>query len=220
MTADDRGSDRKELTVSSPLAGGVVAILRGRRAEHLDTVLDVLVDAGIRSLEVTLNTPGALEAIRRARTRFGEEVSVGAGTVRTVADVEDAVAAGAQFLVSPHTDPALVARARELAVAYLPGALTPTEIVAAWNAGAAAVKLFPARLGGPRYLRDLREPLPHIPIVPTGGGSAENGGEGVAAGAAGRRGGGGRGRGAPGGGEPAPPPPPPPRPGKGGPPAT
>ncbi|OLE30532.1 MAG: 2-dehydro-3-deoxyphosphogluconate aldolase [Actinobacteria bacterium 13_1_20CM_3_71_11] len=171
------------MTVSSPLAGGVVAILRGRRAEHLDTVLDVLVDAGIRSLEVTLNTPGALEAIRRARTRFGEEVSVGAGTVRTVADVEDAVAAGAQFLVSPHTDPALGARARELSAAYLPGALTPTEIVTAWNSGAAAVKLFPARLGGPRYLRDLREPLPDIPIVPTGGVSAENVGEWFAAGA-------------------------------------
>src|SRR5256714_9969802 len=168
MTADDRGSDRKELAVGSPLAGGVVAILRGRRAEHLDTVLDVLVDAGIRSLEVTLNTPGALEAIRRARTRFGEEVSVGAGTVRTVADVEDAVAAGAQFLVSPHTDPALGARARERSAAYLPGALTPTEIVTAWNSGAAAVKLFPARLGGPRYLRDLREAVPATPILPTG----------------------------------------------------
>jgi 2-dehydro-3-deoxyphosphogluconate aldolase / (4S)-4-hydroxy-2-oxoglutarate aldolase len=171
------------LTVSSPLAGGVVAIVRGRRAEHLDAVLDALVDSGIRSLEVTLNTPGALEAIRRARTRFGEEVSVGAGTVRSVADVEDAVAAGAQFLVSPHTDPALGARARELSAAYLPGALTPTEIVAAWNSGAAAIKLFPARLGGPRYLRDLREPLPDIPIVPTGGVSAENVAEWFAAGA-------------------------------------
>jgi len=169
--------------VSSPLAGGVVAILRGRRAEHLDAVLDALVDAGIRSLEVTLNTPGALEAIRRARTRFGDEVCVGAGTVRTVADVEDAVAAGAQFLVSPHTDPALGARARELSAAYLPGAMTPSEIVAAWNSGAAAVKLFPARLGGPRYLRDLREPLPDIPIVSTGGVSAENVGEWFAAGA-------------------------------------
>lgn len=169
--------------MSSPLAGGVVAIVRGRRAEHLDAVLDALVDAGIRSLEVTLNTPGALEAIRRAGTRFGEEVSVGAGTVRSVADVEDAVAAGAQFLVSPHTDPALGARARELSAAYLPGALTPSEIVAAWNSGAAAIKLFPARLGGPRYLRDLREPLPDIPIVPTGGVSAENVAEWFAAGA-------------------------------------
>lgn len=169
--------------MSSPLAGGVVAIVRGRRAEHLDAVLDALVDSGIRSLEVTLNTPGALEAIRRAGTRFGEEVSVGAGTVRSVADVEDAVAAGAQFLVSPHTDPALGARARELSAAYLPGALTPSEIVAAWNSGASAIKLFPARLGGPRYLRDLREPLPDIPIVPTGGVSAENVAEWFAAGA-------------------------------------
>ncbi len=169
--------------MSSPLAGGVVAIVRGRRAEHLDAVLDTLVESGIRSLEVTLNTPGALEAIRRAVGRFGPDVAVGAGTVRTVADVEDAVAAGAQFLVSPHTDPALGDRARELAAPYLPGALTPSEIVAAWNSGVAAIKLFPARLGGPRYLRDLREPLPDIPIVPTGGVSAENVAEWFAAGA-------------------------------------
>jgi 2-dehydro-3-deoxyphosphogluconate aldolase/(4S)-4-hydroxy-2-oxoglutarate aldolase len=171
------------LTVNSPIAGGVVAIVRGRRAEHLDAVLDVLVEAGIRSLEITLNTPGALEGIRRAIARFGTETTVGAGTVRTVADVEDAVAAGARFLVSPHTDPALTARARELGVAYLPGAFTATEIVSAWNAGAAAVKLFPARLGGPRYLRDLREPLPDVPIVPTGGVSADNVAEWFAAGA-------------------------------------
>jgi len=169
--------------LSSPLAGGVVAILRGRRAEHLDAVLDVLVAAGIRSLEITLNTPGALETIRRAGARFGTDATVGAGTVRTVADVEDAIEAGAQFLVSPHTDPALQSRARELGAAYLPGALTATEIVAAWNAGAAAIKLFPARLGGPRYLRDLREPLPDIPIVPTGGVSAGNVADWFAAGA-------------------------------------
>src|SRR5205085_3252039 len=108
---------------------------------------------------------------------------VGAGTVRTVDDVEAAVDAGAVYLVSPHTDPALCARAGQLGAAYLPGAFTPTEIVAAWSAGAAAVKLFPARLGGPRYLRDIREPLPDIPIVPTGGVSAENAAEWFAAGA-------------------------------------
>lgn len=165
------------------LAGGVVAILRGRRGEHLDAALEVLVDAGIRSLEITLNTPGALEALRRAGTRFGPEVAVGAGTVRTVADLDAAVAAGAGFLVSPHSEPVLGARARELGVAYLPGAFTPTEIVAAWTAGATAVKLFPARLGGPRYLRDIREPLPDIPILPTGGVSVENVAEWFAAGA-------------------------------------
>jgi len=169
--------------LSFPLAGGVVAILRGRRAEHLDAVVGVLVDSGIRSLEITLNTPGALESIRRAGARFGTDATVGAGTVRTVADVEDAVEAGARFLVSPHTDPALQIRARELGAAYLPGAFTATEIVAAWNSGAAAIKLFPARLGGPRYLRDLREPLPDVPIVPTGGVSADNVAEWFAAGA-------------------------------------
>ncbi len=167
----------------NPLAGRVVAILRGRRAERLDDVIAVLVDAGIRSVEVTLNTPGALDAIRRAVRRYEPEVAVGAGTVRTVGDLEAAVEAGAGFLVSPHTDPALGARARKLDVPYLPGALTPTEIVAAWAAGASAVKLFPARLGGPRYLRDLREPLHDIPIVPTGGVSAENVADWLAAGA-------------------------------------
>ena len=165
------------------LAGGVVAILRGRRAEHLDAVLGVLVEAGIRSLEITLNTPGALAAIRRAGETFGPDVTVGAGTVRTVDDVDAAVGAGAAYLVSPHTDPALAARVRHLGAAYLPGAFTPTEIVAAWAAGAAAVKLFPARLGGPRYLRDIREPLPDIPIVPTGGVSAQNVADWFAAGA-------------------------------------
>src|SRR5439155_18346764 len=107
----------------------------------------------------------------------------GAGTVRTVDDVDAAVGAGAAYLVSPHTDPALAARSRQLGAAYLPGAFTPTEIVAAWAAGAAAVKLFPARLGGPRYLRDIREPLPDIPIVPTGGVSAQNVADWFAAGA-------------------------------------
>jgi 2-dehydro-3-deoxyphosphogluconate aldolase/(4S)-4-hydroxy-2-oxoglutarate aldolase len=161
----------------------VVAILRGRRAEHLDAVLGVLVDAGIRSLEITMTTPDALLAVRRAAARFGPEVTIGAGTVRTTADLDAAIDAGAAFLVSPHTDPVLAARARELGVAYLPGALTPTEIVVAMTAGATAVKLFPARLGGPRYLRDIREPLPDIPIVPTGGVSAENVADWFAAGA-------------------------------------
>jgi 2-dehydro-3-deoxyphosphogluconate aldolase/(4S)-4-hydroxy-2-oxoglutarate aldolase len=169
--------------MADPLAGGVVAILRGRSSAHLDAVVDVLVEAGIRSLEVTLTTPDALAAVGRSVARFGSAVAIGAGTVRTVLDVAAAVDAGAAYLVSPHTDPALASRARSLGVAYLPGAFTPTEIVAAMAAGATAVKLFPARLGGPRYLRDIREPLPDVPIVPTGGVSAENAAEWFAAGA-------------------------------------
>jgi 2-dehydro-3-deoxyphosphogluconate aldolase/(4S)-4-hydroxy-2-oxoglutarate aldolase len=169
--------------MDSILAGGVVAILRARRGDYLDAVLDTLVEAGIRCLEVTLNTPGALEALHRAGTRFGAEVVLGAGTVRTLSDADSAVLAGARFLVSPHTDPALAGRANEHGVGYLPGALTPTEIVTAWGAGATAVKLFPARLGGPRYLRDLREPLADIPVVPTGGVSIDSVPEWFAAGA-------------------------------------
>jgi 2-dehydro-3-deoxyphosphogluconate aldolase / (4S)-4-hydroxy-2-oxoglutarate aldolase len=161
--------------LSSALGDGLIAIVRGRRAEHLDAVLDTLAEAGVRSLEVTMNTPGALAAVRRAVDRHGPAgVAVGAGTVRTPADARAAVDAGACYLVSPHTDPAIGAAARSAGVAWLPGALTPTEVVAAWSAGADVVKLFPARLGGPRYLRDLREPLDDIPIVPTGGVTAES----------------------------------------------
>ncbi|HKT00535.1 MAG TPA: bifunctional 4-hydroxy-2-oxoglutarate aldolase/2-dehydro-3-deoxy-phosphogluconate aldolase [Rugosimonospora sp.] len=167
-----------------PLAGPVVAILRSRHAEHLDRVLDTLLDAGVASLEVTLNTPGALDCLRRFRDRLPDGVRLGAGTVRRVSDVDEAVAAGATFLVSPHTDPVLVARARELGVDYLPGALTPTEVAAAWALRPRAVKLFPARQGGPRYLRDLLEPLDDVALVPTGGVTIETVGDWFAAGAA------------------------------------
>jgi 2-dehydro-3-deoxyphosphogluconate aldolase/(4S)-4-hydroxy-2-oxoglutarate aldolase len=158
----------------SPLGGGLIAIVRGRRGDHLDAALDTLAEAGVRSLEITLNTPGALDALRRAGRRLGSEVALGAGTVRGVDGARAAVDAGAAYLVSPHTNPSIGEVAREAGVAWLPGAFTPTEVVAAWDAGADAVKLFPARLGGPRYLRDLREPLDDIPIVPTGGVTAES----------------------------------------------
>jgi 2-dehydro-3-deoxyphosphogluconate aldolase/(4S)-4-hydroxy-2-oxoglutarate aldolase len=162
----------------------VIAILRGRRAEHLDRVLDTLVEAGVVSLEVTLNTPGALDCLRRAADRLPDGVRLGAGTVRRVSDVDEVVAAGGTFVVCPHTDPAIAERARQAGVDYLPGAFTATEVLAAWSLGARAVKLFPARLAGPRYLRDLREPLDDVAIVPTGGVSADSVGEWFAAGAA------------------------------------
>jgi 2-dehydro-3-deoxyphosphogluconate aldolase/(4S)-4-hydroxy-2-oxoglutarate aldolase len=167
-----------------PLGGGLIAIIRGHQAEHLDAALDILAEAGLRSLEITLNTPGALDALRRARGRFGADIALGAGTVRGVDAARSALDAGAGYLVSPHIDPAIGEVAKAAGVAWLPGALTPTEIVAAWTAGADAVKLFPARIGGPRYLRDLREPLDDIPIVPTGGITAESIADWFAAGAA------------------------------------
>ncbi|GIH21396.1 bifunctional 4-hydroxy-2-oxoglutarate aldolase/2-dehydro-3-deoxy-phosphogluconate aldolase [Rugosimonospora africana] len=169
---------------TSPLADGLIAILRGRSATHLDSVIDTLVDAGVRTLEVTLNTPDALGALRRATDRLGDRVLIGAGTVRTTSQAHDAVAAGARFLVSPHTDPEIGQVAHASSADWLPGAFTATEVASAWAAGATAVKLFPARLGGPRYLRDLREPLDDIPIVPTGGVDADSVADWFAAGAA------------------------------------
>jgi 2-dehydro-3-deoxyphosphogluconate aldolase/(4S)-4-hydroxy-2-oxoglutarate aldolase len=162
---------------------GVVAIVRGRSGERTDAVVDTLVAAGIRSVEITLNTPGALDAIRAARGRYGDDVEIGAGTVRTPEQVDAAAAAGAAYVVSPHTAARIGARAGALGLGWYPGAFTATEVITAWELGATAVKLFPASTGGPRYLRELLAPLDDVRIVPTGGVSATNAGEFIAAGA-------------------------------------
>ncbi|MFR9725548.1 bifunctional 4-hydroxy-2-oxoglutarate aldolase/2-dehydro-3-deoxy-phosphogluconate aldolase [Streptomyces sp. MS19] len=151
-----------------PGPAGVVAIVRLGTAPP-DDVCAALVDAGVPALEVTLTTPGAEAAIARWR-EAGVAAAVGAGTVRTADDVRRAARAGAQFLVTPTTSPAVLATAAELDVPVLCGALTPTEIDAAWQLGAAAVKVFPAdALGGAAYVKALQAPLPDIPLVPTGG---------------------------------------------------
>jgi 2-dehydro-3-deoxyphosphogluconate aldolase / (4S)-4-hydroxy-2-oxoglutarate aldolase len=158
----------------------IVAVLRG--VMEPDRVVDVLAAAGIGVVEITLETPGALDAIRRLRSRG--DVSVLAGTVRTLGDVEAAVEAGAEACVEPAFVPSVVARCRELDVPAIPGALSPSEIEAAWSSGAALVKLFPARLGGPAYVADVVKPLPDVPLICTGGVTSENAGDFLTAGAA------------------------------------
>jgi 2-dehydro-3-deoxyphosphogluconate aldolase / (4S)-4-hydroxy-2-oxoglutarate aldolase len=123
-------------------------------------------------VEITLDDPGAIGAIQRARARG--DVTVLAGTVRTAAQVDAAVAAGAEAVVGPGTSAAVLERAAALGVAAIPGALTPTEVELAWAAGAALVKLFPASLGGPDYVRDLLAPLADVPLLVTGGVDATN----------------------------------------------
>jgi 2-dehydro-3-deoxyphosphogluconate aldolase/(4S)-4-hydroxy-2-oxoglutarate aldolase len=147
----------------------VVAILRAENADRAETVVDVLVEAGVRCLELTLTTRGALEVVERLAARVPRDVEVGVGTVLTAADVDRSVDAGATFVVSPSVEPEVIAAALRRRVASYPGAFTPTEIAAAWKAGASAVKLFPAGQLGPGYLKDVRAPLPDIPVVPTGG---------------------------------------------------
>ena len=148
----------------------LIAVFRGLMPNRVSAVADVLQASGILVMEITMDSPEAEKSIERLAPR----TVVGAGTVMDVADAEAAVAAGAAFLVSPHTDFGVVEWAADRGVPVLPGALTPTEIVTAWNAGAAAVKIFPAAVGGPGLLRAVGGPLSDIPLIPTGGLTAEN----------------------------------------------
>lgn len=149
---------------------GVVAIIRLRSHEPPEALAEALVRGGVTSMEVTVPTPGALSAVERWREVFGEQIRVGAGTVRSAEDAAAAVGAGAQFLVTPGLYLPVLERADEDRIPVYCGAATPTEIDAAWQHGAAAVKVFPAReLGGPGYIRAVRDPLADVPLVPTGG---------------------------------------------------
>jgi 2-dehydro-3-deoxyphosphogluconate aldolase / (4S)-4-hydroxy-2-oxoglutarate aldolase len=151
-------------------AARAVAILR--RVADAERVVDELVGGGITVVEITLDSEGALETIERLRAR--PELTVLAGTVRTVADVDAAVGAGAQACVGPGFAPEVVVRCGELGVDAVPGALTPSEVDAAWRTGAELVKLFPASSVGPDYVRALRAPLADVPLLVTGGVNAGN----------------------------------------------
>ena len=147
----------------------VVAILRAEDASRAEAVVDVLLENGIRSLELTLTTKGALDVVERLAATVPDGTDLGVGTVLTADDVDRAVDAGARFVVSPSVVPAVIEAAARRGIASYPGALTPTEIHTAWAAGASAVKLFPGGALGPGYLKAVRAPLPDIPLVPTGG---------------------------------------------------
>lgn len=162
---------------------GVVAIIRGASADEAVAMGEALLRGGVMGVEVTYSTPGCCSAIERLAAKAPKEAAIGVGTVLTRDQLDDAVKAGATYMVSPHTDPALIDRCKELGVAALPGAVTPTEVVTAWKAGATVIKLFPGSLVGVDYLKALRAPLPQIPIMPTGGVSVDNLHEWFAAGA-------------------------------------
>ena len=148
----------------------VVAILRAAEAERFLEVGRVLYQGGVRAIEVTLTSRGALEAFGRLQEELPEDAVLGVGTVRSVEQAERAVAAGAAYLVAPEFRPEVVAWAVGRGVPVVPGALTPTEVAAAWGAGATAVKVFPvSAVGGAAYVKAVRAPLPEVPLVPTGG---------------------------------------------------
>jgi 2-dehydro-3-deoxyphosphogluconate aldolase/(4S)-4-hydroxy-2-oxoglutarate aldolase len=147
----------------------VVAILRGHDAGRMAQTARALAGAGVRCIEVALNTTGALAALRGLAADPPVGALLGAGTVLDPGDARNAVAGGARYLITPNVDVDVIAAGRSLGVPVIPGAFTPTEIAAARRAGAAAVKVFPAGTGGPGYLRAVRAPLRDIPLVATGG---------------------------------------------------
>ena len=149
----------------------LIAILRGITPAEIDAVCEVLYESGFRMLEIPLNSPDALESIRRAANRWheGEKMLIGAGTVLNVPMAEAAADAGAEFLVSPACSPAVIETAHRRGAAVIPGALTPNEILHAWEAGADLVKLFPILPGQEQYVKTVMAPLSHIPFIVTGG---------------------------------------------------
>jgi 2-dehydro-3-deoxyphosphogluconate aldolase / (4S)-4-hydroxy-2-oxoglutarate aldolase len=166
------------------IEAGIIAIIRGDFAHVMDALVDALLAGGVRALEVTMNSPGALESIAAAVRQGGDGVLVGAGTVLEVPQVKQVAQTGARFIVSPDTFPDVIEAALDYRLEPIPGALTPSEVRMAVRAGARLVKLFPATLGGPAYLRDIRAPLDTVAFVPTGGITPQNAGGYFAAGAA------------------------------------
>lgn len=152
-----------------PLDREVIAIVRKVPVSAARSTAEALMEGGIRLLEVTMNTEGALDILADWRERYGDRLRIGAGTVLDRDDAERAVAAGAEFLISPNLDEEVIAYGREQGVEVWPGVMTPTEIVRAWKAGASAVKVFPAGTLGPRYFREVRAPLDRIPLIAVGG---------------------------------------------------
>jgi len=165
------------------LASKAVAVIRMTDAAKLAKVAAALREGGITALEITMTVPGAVEIIRTMARDKGSGALIGAGTVLDAGTASDVIAAGADFVVSPITDRDMIRVCREDQILVVPGAFTPTEIVAAWRAGADIVKVFPATSLGPQFFRDLRGPLPHIRLMPTGGVTLENAREFLAAGA-------------------------------------
>ncbi|MGN7457010.1 bifunctional 4-hydroxy-2-oxoglutarate aldolase/2-dehydro-3-deoxy-phosphogluconate aldolase [Paenibacillus pasadenensis] len=162
----------------------IVAIFRGIGREEADGAARALAAGGIRLMEVTLNTDGALPILARWREQLDGQAHVGAGTVLDERMAREAVAAGAEFLISPNLDEAVVEYGASRGVSVWPGVMTPTEIVRAWKAGAEAVKIFPMASLGHRYLQELKAPLNHIPMLATGGVDLDNIGDYLRAGAA------------------------------------
>jgi 2-dehydro-3-deoxyphosphogluconate aldolase/(4S)-4-hydroxy-2-oxoglutarate aldolase len=164
---------------------GIVPVVRAASAAEAIQVVEAIKAGGLPLLEITMTVPNAIQVIKQVADRYGDDAIVGAGTVLDADVARECILAGAQFVVSPALNLETIACCREHGVPVMPGALTPTEIVTAWDAGADLVKVFPASaMGGASYIKSLKAPLPQIELIPTGGVSLATAASFIAAGAA------------------------------------
>lgn len=159
----------RETTLQNITNVGIVAVIRADNGEILADVTEALVAGGVTAIEVTFTVPKAHKVLEYVADRFGDRIQLGAGTVLDAETARIAILAGAEFIVSPIVDLPTIEMSHRYDKAMMPGALTPTEVVRAWQAGADVVKIFPSDLTGPGYLKALKGPLPQIRMMPTGG---------------------------------------------------
>src|SRR6185503_10328998 len=162
---------------------GLIPVVRAQSADEAMKVVDAIREGGVPVLEITMTVPGALGVMEQVAKRFGNDVLLGAGTVLDAETARACMLAGARFVVSPALNLATIEICRRYSVPIMPGALTPTEVVAAWTAGADAVKVFPCgAVGGASYIKALKAPLPQVDLIPTGGVSVKTAGDFIEAG--------------------------------------
>jgi 2-dehydro-3-deoxyphosphogluconate aldolase/(4S)-4-hydroxy-2-oxoglutarate aldolase len=162
---------------------GVVAVIRLKDPARLRAVVDALADGGVRALEVTMTVPGAVGLIRELAPTLPDGFLLGAGTVIDCDTAREVIDAGARFVVAPVFRPGVIRACHDRDVAAMPGCFSPTEILAAHESGADIVKVFPATMLGPQFIRDVRAPLPQVKLMPTGGVTLDNAGDWIRAGA-------------------------------------
>ena len=175
---------KKEAVFSAIREIGLVPVVRTESAESAIRSIEALHRAGLRVAEITMTVPGAVRALEKVADQFGDQVLLGAGTVLDAETARICMLAGAEFIVTPSLKVATIEMAQRYSKVIVPGALTPTEVLTAWDAGADAVKVFPAgSLGGAKYIAALRGPFPQIEMIPTGGVNLQTAGEFLKAGA-------------------------------------
>jgi 2-dehydro-3-deoxyphosphogluconate aldolase/(4S)-4-hydroxy-2-oxoglutarate aldolase len=162
---------------------GIVAVIRLKDPATLRAVVDAIAEGGVRALEVTMTVPRAVELIRELAAALPEGFLLGAGTVTDPATARAVIDAGASFVVGPVFRPDVIAACHERDVPVMPGCFSPTEILAAHDSGADIVKVFPATMLGPQFIKDVRAPLPQVKLMPTGGVTLDNAGDWIRAGA-------------------------------------